>query len=141
MGAGYPLLFCIKGGKMNRASERTKENLRFVDYRLNMLVGYALAISKVDFFVNEGVRTQEKQKEYYRLGTTKIDGVRNRSQHQLGKAIDIYYVGWKKGAEDEKKWKELIDTFRLAGMKLGIKLTFGYDWGWDKPHIELDEEE
>ena len=93
---------------MNRASERTKENLRFVDYRLNMLVGYALAISKVDFFVNEGVRTQEKQKEYYRLGTTKIDGVRNRSQHQLGKAIDIYYVGWKKGAEDEKKWKELI---------------------------------
>ena len=46
-----------------------------------------------------------------------------------------------KGAEDERKWKELIDTFRLAGMKLGIKLTFGYDWGWDKPHIELDEEE
>ncbi len=67
--------------------------------------------------------------------------MRNKSQHQLGKAIDIYYVGWKKGAEEERKWKALIDTCRLTGMKLGIKLNFGYEWGWDKPHIELDEEE
>lgn len=126
---------------MNRASERTKENLRFVDYRLNMLVGYVLAISKVDFFVNEGMRTQEKQQEYYRKGVTKADGVKNRSQHQLGKAVDIYYVGWKKEIEDEEKWKELIDTVKLAGKQLGLKLTFGYDWGWDKPHIELNEVE
>ena len=47
------------------------------------------------------------------------------------------YVGWKKGAEDQQKWKELIDTFKLAGKQLGIKLEFGYDWGWDKPHIQL----
>lgn len=126
---------------MNKASTRTKDNLIGVNYKLSLLVGYVLGISKIDFFVSEGIRTTKKQQEYYKKGTTKADGVRNKSQHQLGRAIDVYYVGWKKGAEDEKKWKELIDTFRLAGMKLGIKLTFGYDWGWDKPHIELDEEE
>ena len=50
---------------------------------------------------------------------------------------DRYYVGWKRDAEDQQKWKELINAFRIAGKQLGIKLEFGYDWGWDKPHIEL----
>ena len=126
---------------MNKASRRTRENLKGVNYKLSMLVGYVLAISTVDFFVNEGIRTTKRQQEYYKKGTTKADGVINKSQHQLGSAIDVYYVGWKKGKEDQQKWKELIDTFKLAGKQLGIKLEFGYDWGWDKPHIELDEKE
>ena len=126
---------------MNKASARTKDNLIGVNYKLSMLVGYVLAISTVDFFVNEGIRTTKRQQEYYKKGTTKADGVINKSQHQLGRAIDVYYVGWKKGAEDNQKWKELINTFKLAGERLGIKLIFGYDWGWDKPHIELDDGE
>lgn len=126
---------------MNKASRRTRENLKGVNYKLSMLVGYVLAISTVDFFVNEGIRTTKRQQEYYKKGTTKADGVINKSQHQLGRAIDVYYVGWKKGKEDQQKWKELIDTFKLAGKQLGIKLEFGYDWGWDKPHIELADGE
>ena len=62
---------------MNKASVRSKKKLEGVDSRLVLLVGYALAISPVDFFVNEG------------------------------------------------------------GKMLGLKLNFGYDWGWDNPHIEL----
>ena len=40
---------------MYKASKRSKENLKGVDERLVLLVGYALAISKVDFVVVEGL--------------------------------------------------------------------------------------
>ena len=123
---------------MNKASTRSKKKLEGVDSRLVLLVGYALAISPVDFFVNEGVRSEKKQKEYYKQGKSKCDGVVNRSKHQDGKAIDVYYVGWKNtDSSKDDRWKKLIETFKLAGKKLGLKLTCGYDWGWDNPHIEL----
>ena len=126
---------------MNKASNRTKNNLYGVHHKLIMLVGYALGISKIDFWVNEGLRSTETQQRYFKEGSTKCDGIKNKSKHQLGRAIDVYYVGWKKGAEDQQKWKELIDAFRLAGKQLGVNLVFGYDWGWDKPHIELADGE
>lgn len=122
---------------MNKASRRTRDNLKGVNHKLIAVVGYALAISEVDFWVNEGLRSTETQQRYFKEGSTKCDGIKNKSKHQLGRAIDVYYVGWKKGKEDQQKWKELIDAFKLAGKQLGIKLEFGYDWGWDKPHIEL----
>ena len=126
---------------MNKASRRTKDNLKGVNIKLAMLAGYVLGISKVDFWVNEGLRSTETQQRYFKEGSTKCDGIKNKSNHQLGRAIDVYYVGWKRDAEDQQKWKELIDTFKLAGKQLGIKLEFGYDWGWDNPHIELADGE
>ena len=126
---------------MNKASRRTRDNLKGVNHKLIAVVGYTLANSEVDFFVNEGLRTTETQQRYFKEGSTKCDGIKNKSKHQLGRAIDVYYVGWKRDTEDQQKWKELIDTFKLAGKQLGIKLEFGYDWGWDKPHIELADGE
>ena len=125
---------------MYKASKRSKENLKGVDERLVLLVGYALAISKVDFVVVEGLRSTERQKQLYREKKSKCDGVTNISKHQEGKAIDVYYVGWKNsGVPDDERWKKLIETFKLAGKNLNLKLNFGYDWGWDNPHIELRE--
>ena len=123
---------------MNRASRRTRENLKGVNHKLIAVVGYALAISEVDFWVNEGLRTTEKQQEYFKTGASQLDGINKKSNHQLGRAVDIYYVGWKNtDSSNDPRWKKLRDTFELAGKQLGIKLEFGYDWGWDKPHIEL----
>lgn len=59
---------------MNKASNRTRENLKGVNHKLIAVVGYALAISEVDFWVNEGLRTTEKQQEYFKKGTSKLDG-------------------------------------------------------------------
>ena len=123
---------------MNKASNRTRENLKGVNHKLIAVVGYALAISEVDFWVNEGLRTTEKQQEYFKTGASQLDGINKKSNHQLGRAVDIYYVGWKNtDSSNDPRWKKLRDTFELAGKQLGIKLEFGYDWGWDKPHIEL----
>ena len=123
---------------MYKASKRSKENLKGVDSRLVLLVGYALAISKVDFVVVEGLRSTERQKKLYREKKSKCDGVTNISKHQEGKAIDVYYVGWKNSdSPDDERWKKLIEIFKLAGKNLNLKLNFGYDWNWDNPHIEL----
>lgn len=127
---------------MNKASNRTKERLKGVDERLALLVGYTLAISKVDFFVSEGLRTTETQQKYFKEGSSQLDGINKKSKHQLGKAIDVYYVGWtNKDNDNDPRWKELIDTFKLAANQLGLDLNFGYDWKTfvDKPHIELKD--
>lgn len=123
---------------MYKASKRSKENVKGIDERLVLLVGYALAISKVDFVVVEGLRSTERQKQLYREKKSKCDGVTNISKHQEGKAIDVYYVGWKNSdSPDDERWKKLIEIFKLAGKNLNLKLNFGYDWNWDNPHIEL----
>lgn len=125
---------------MFKASNRTKERLKGVDERLSMLVGYALAISEVDFFVNEGLRTTAQQQKYYKNGASKLDGINKKSKHQLGKAIDVYYVGWKNtDSANDPRWDKLINAFKIAGKNLGLQLNFGYDWKTfvDKPHIEL----
>ena len=126
---------------MNRASRRTLNNLTGVHFKLVAVVGYTLAISEEDFFVNEGLRTAEKQQEYFKKGASKLDGINKKSNHQLGRAVDVYYTGWKNTDKDNTRWLTLIEAFRTAEKQLGIKLIFGYDWGWDKPHIELGEEE
>ena len=126
------------GGEMNRASKRTRDNLVGVDSRLILLVGYTLAISEIDFFVNERLRSEARKKKLCGQGKSRCDGIIKKSKHQEGKAIDIYYVGSKNtDDEDDKRWDKLIESFRKAGKMLGLKLDFGYDWGWDKPHIEL----
>lgn len=123
---------------MFKASKRTKNNLVGVDERLALLVGYVLATSEVDFFVNEGLRSIEKQRRLYKEGKSKCDGVLNISKHQEGKAIDVYYIGWKNSdSPSNERWRNLIKAFKFAGKKLNLELSFGYDWGWDNPHIEL----
>lgn len=122
----------------NRISERSRKNLIGVDERLVLLVGYVLAISDIDFFVSEGVRSRARQEKMYLEKKSKCDGVKKVSKHQLGKAIDIYYVGWKNSdATSDVRWSKLISVFKIAGFALGLELEFGYDWGWDNPHIEL----
>lgn len=123
---------------MNKASKRTRNNLKGVDHRLCTLVGYVLAISDVDFFVNEGVRTTETQQRYFKNGKSKLDGINKKSNHQLGRAVDVYYTGWtNKDSSKDPRWIKLIETFRIGAKKLGINVVFGFDWGWDNPHIEL----
>lgn len=109
---------------MNKASKKTKGNLVGVDERLALLVGYTLAISKIDFFVAEGLRSVKRQKKLYEEKKSKCDGVVNISKHQVGKAIDVYYVGWKNtDNSNDERWKKLIESFKIAG-KVKIKLEF-----------------
>lgn len=74
---------------MFKFSTRSIQLLNTVDKRLVILTNEVLKISKVDFGITEGWRSQEKQLEYYKKGTSQCDGINKISKHQLGKAIDI----------------------------------------------------
>lgn len=128
----------------NKASSRTRNNLKGVNHKLVMLVGYALAISEQDFFVNEGLRSTELQQKYFREGRSQLDGVKKKSNHQLGRAVDIYYTGWtNKDKATDPRWEKVYKAFRTAADNLHIKIVFGANWPnfKDYPHIELDKSE
>ena len=125
---------------MNKASKRTRDNLKGVNEKLVMLAGYALAISEQDFFVNEGLRTTAKQQEYFKKGASQLDGINKKSKHQLGRAIDVYYVGWKNTDKiNDPRWEKVYKAFRIAAANLHINIVFGANWKTfkDNPHIEL----
>lgn len=133
---------------MNKASNRTKNNLYGVHHKLIMLVGYALAISEQDFFVNEGLRTDENQNKFYKQGASQIDGYKKRGKHQDdlstpdidARAVDVYYTGWtNKDKVNDPRWEKIYEAFRIASKMLNIKIEFGKDWKTlvDKPHIQL----
>lgn len=125
---------------MNKASKRTRDNLKGVNEKLVMLAGYALAISEQDFFVNEGLRSIAKQQEYYKAGASQLDGINKKSKHQLGRAIDVYYVGWKNTDKvNDPRWEKVYKAFRIAAANLHINIVFGANWKTfkDNPHIEL----
>lgn len=129
---------------MNKASKRTRDNLKGVNEKLVMLAGYALAISEQDFFVNEGLRSTAKQQEYYKTGASQLDGINKKSKHQIGRAIDVYYVGWKNTDKvNDPRWEKVYEAFRTAAANLHINIVFGANWKSfkDNPHIELAKEE
>lgn len=138
---------------MNKASNRTKNNLKGVHPDLIMVITYALAISEVDFFVNEGVRTLQRQQELYAQGrtikgsiVTNVDGVNKKSNHQVksdgyGHAVDIYYVKWSdKDKNSDPRWEKIFKAIKTASLNLGIPVKIGAYWQMkDFPHIELGE--
>lgn len=100
-----------------------------------------------------GLRSAEEQAKLYAQGrtlpgpiVTKCDGIQRKSNHQaqsdgFGHAIDMAFQGpdpfldkLPKGARD-KIWA----SYGAAVKRVGLK--WGGDWGWDKPHAELDLED
>ena len=135
---------------MNKASKRTIKRCKYLHHKMALWLGYMLATSPVDFFVSEGLRSDVDQNKYYKKGTSKLDGYKKRGRHQDdlstpeidSRAIDIYYVGWtNKDASNDPRWTKLYEHGKLCANKLGIKLVYGFDWGWDKPHYELEKGE
>jgi len=116
-----------------------------------------------DFSVLEGLRTAEKQMEYFETGRSKLDGVNKLSKHQdhgdgLSYAIDI--MPYKKGSNAfSGKQKDIARFYYLGGLvkmaafrlleegKITHTIRWGADWNSndlfddqnfdDLPHFEL----
>lgn len=136
-------------------SERSLKNLRGVHPNLIKVVKRAIEISKIDFFVNEGVRTPERQKELYAQGRTKPGAKVTwtlTSNHfvnpktTFGHAVDIYAAPY--NPNQTIATSKLIATAMLtAAHELDIPLRWGADWDrdgvfyekgeGDSPHFEL----
>ena len=93
------------------------------------------AVTPIRFMVTEGVRTAERQRELYAHKKTKT----LKSLHLVGRAVDIVPLVNGKPSWQWKHYTPLIKTAKQVGAQLGLRLEFGYDWGWDAPHIGVHD--
>ena len=118
-------------GRLDRASEhkRAGGNVQLADFVRSLHL-----LSPYPFKIVEGVRTKERQRQLVRKGKSKT----LNSKHLIGRAGDIAPVV---GGNVSWEWRDftaLIEFAKALAVVKGLKLKFGYDWGWDAPHIEMD---
>jgi peptidoglycan LD-endopeptidase CwlK len=101
-----------------KLSQRSLNNLKGVDERLQEVVHYAIGVSKIDFGVICGLRTVEEQKAL------------------TGDAVDLMAYISGRGSWELNLYDEIADAMREGGEKVGINLRWGAAWhkpltGWN----------
>lgn len=146
---------------MYQFGKRSLDNLVGVHPNLVKVLKASITDSPVDFTITEGVRTAQKQQEYYSWGRTKknpntgemtkvtyVDGIKRKSNHQkkadgYSHAVDLYpFFDGKvqtKGKEVDDKLREISKHIKKKAKELGIKIVWGGDWKkpYDPPHFQL----
>lgn len=133
---------------------RSLKNLEGVHPKLVDIVKLAIAYTKVDFTVIEGVRTQERQNLLYAQGRTKPGQIVTWSRTSnhftnkrtgFGHAVDLvpFPVDW----NDLKKFDAISLAMFAAADQLNTPIRWGADWDrdgfprergeTDSPHFEL----
>ena len=121
--------------------KRSKERLKGVHPDLVAVVERAIEISKMDFFVGEGLRSVERQKKLVASGASRT----MNSRHITGHAVDLHPHPYKgdhdddgiPNSDDYDAYEPIVEAMRQAADELGVVMEHGYDWGWDGPHHEL----
>jgi len=119
-----------------KLSRLSLERLQKVHPDLVKVVMLAIELTEVDFGVTEGMRTIEKQREYFAKGASKT----MNSRHLTGHAVDLAaYIG------SEVRWDwplyyKIADAMKRAANSLNVPIIWGGDWKTfkDGPHFELD---
>lgn len=125
---------------MFKLTDADLKKLQGVHPDLVRVIKEAAKTAKTPFKVLEGLRTTAKQQEYFKKGTSMLDGVKKKSKHQIGKAVDIVPIV--NGKVEFRSWAPfypMAENVKAAAKKLGIKITWGGDWKTfrDGPHFEL----
>ena len=105
-------------------SRSSKERLKYVDPKLSQLAHRALSISRVDFGVTEGLRSEERQKKLVQDGLSQT----MNSKHIEAKAIDIVpsvngTISWDIGL-----FFPVADAFIIASRELNTPIRWGGAW-------------
>ncbi len=137
---------------MARFGRSSKAILATVDPRLQRV--FEAVVIHFDCKPLQGKRTVEEQQDLYAIGRTKslgqstvtnCDGIKRKSRHQSGKAIDIlpYPINW----SDTKRMRYFAGVVMTEARHMGIGLRWGGDWDGDTelsdnsfndlPHFEL----
>ena len=106
-------------------STRSLTKLQGVDERLVAVVRRAIEITTVDFGVVEGVRTPEKQMEYFKKGVSQISV---GGKHVEGKAVDLMaYVGGR-GSWELNLYDNIADAMKQAAIENNVAVRWGAAW-------------
>lgn len=120
---------------MYRLGERSRKSLEGVHPDLVRVVEKAIQITKQDFVVIEGLRTEARQRELVAKGASRT----MNSRHLSGHAVDI--VPWVSGTVswDWKFYSEIRNAMFTAAAELGVEVEWGGNWATfkDGPHWQL----
>jgi peptidoglycan L-alanyl-D-glutamate endopeptidase CwlK len=123
---------------LNAASEKKLANVKPALVRL---VRRAAELTKQDFQIVQGNRTQKEQDALYAQGRTKpgkrVTWTRN-SKHIGGNAIDFAALVNGKISWNEKLYPAIGKAFKQAAAELGQSMVWGGDWqNRDWGHIQI----
>ena len=113
-----------------------------------------LAITRTDFTVLYGTRTEEEQFKLFKIGrklvkgvwtiigktVTNLDGKVKKSKHNYSPslAVDVapYPIDW----DDISRFKRLASIIKECAEELDIEIVWGGDWKMrDYPHFEIKD--
>ena len=136
---------------MYKLSKRSLRNLEGVHPLLVNIVHRALELSDIDFTVVEGLRTIEKQREYYNKGASKtMRSYHLKQSDGYSHAVDIYpyYNGSVQVNAPFDYFRRIANAMMEAGDEYGVILTWGADWDRDgdtrdhtfvdSPHYQIE---
>ena len=122
-----------------RFSKRSKGNLRGIHPDLRWIAARGLILSPIDFVVTEGLRGLERQKQLVAEGKSKTTkSMHLRQKDGWGHAFDVYALPTPGGSWDIQHYRPIAEAMYEAARELGVKITWGGEWGWDCPHFQLD---
>ena len=107
-----------------KLSTKSQERLIGVEPELKEIVYEAIKVTKVDFGVIEGLRTEEKQKQLVESGASQT----MKSKHLEGRAVDLMaYIGGR-GSWELSVYDEIADAMKQAAIKVDVAVRWGAAW-------------
>lgn len=110
-----------------KLSQRSLDRLEGVKPDLVKVVKRAIELTKVDFGVIEGLRTEERQKELVAKGASKT----MKSKHLDGNAVDLMVYVDGRGCWELNLYDEVADAMRQAAIEEGVPVRWGCAWHID----------
>lgn len=125
---------------------KSKQELQGVHPDLVRVVERAIALTKQDFAVHDGLRTHEEQVEYVRRGVSRTTQSKHLIQPRdgFGHAVDLVpYINGKLRWEWEPIYV-IAEAVRKAGDDLKVRIKWGGTWSEltgtkNPPHILVRE--
>lgn len=122
-------------------SKLSRSRLVGVHPDLVKVVELAITLTKVDFRVQQGVRSLAEQKKNVARGASQTLNSRHLRQGKdnLAKAVDLVALKGRSVSYDWPLYYQIADAMKKAAKQLGIPIIWGGDWKRfkDGPHFEL----
>ena len=108
-------------------SKGSLSKLSTVKEELWNVVSDAIKLTKVDFGVICGIRSEEEQKELLAKGATQT----MRSKHLTGDAVDLMAYCGSRGSWELNLYDEIADAMKEAAIKNNVTIRWGAAWHID----------
>ena len=107
-----------------KLSQRSLDRLEGVNEALVVVVKEAIKLSRIDFGVIEGLRTEETQRRYVDLGKSQT----MTSKHLTGHAVDLMAYIDGQACWELNVYDDIADAIKAAAISNGVSIRWGAAW-------------